>query len=330
MSPKPLNQSNIFRIDKVGSNKKKGETHGWQVRIQRDNKPTSKFFSDNRFPSKDLALEAAQKFRDEMYEILGISSPGEHFKISDELASNNSSGIVGVHRSEYLTDTTAIYSCWQTTFPNIDEGIETKKFSISRYGEIGALKMAVEFRLEGISKLIGTERYYSSQDRIKNLIEKYLNILIYLDRITSEEESFLLNTILDKTIRNTTKEEIVNGRVGQGTFKEKLSIIWNNRCCITGASILLSASHIKPWAACSSGERLDPFNGFLLSPVYDRAFDQGFISFQDTGRIMISPLLSSDITNLSINPNAKIENISPFSFHYLLYHRNNIFISCKM
>ena len=262
-----------------------------------------------------------------MYVVLGISSPGEHFKISDELASNNSSGIIGVHRSEYLTETTAIYSCWQTNFPDVDGGLEGKKFSVSRYGEIGALKMAVEFRLEGISKLIGTERYYSSQQRIKNLIEKYLNILIYLERISLDEETFLLNTILDKTIKNTTKEEIVNGRVGQGTFKDKLSIIWNHKCCVTGASNLLNASHIKPWAMCSSGERLDPFNGFLLSPVYDRAFDQGLISFQNSGHIIISPLLDADITNLSIDLNAIIKNISPFSHHYLQYHRDNIFVS---
>ena len=88
---------------------------------------------------------------------------------------------------------------------------------------------------------------------------------------------------------------------------------------------MLNASHIKPWAVCSGGERLDPFNGFLLSPVYDRAFDAGLITFADEGEIVISPALGKDIDLLGINRSARIENLSPFSLGYLKYHREHIF-----
>jgi predicted restriction endonuclease len=42
---------------------------------------------------------------------------------------------------------------------------------------------------------------------------------------------------------------------------------------------LLIASHIKPWAKCDGNEKVDVYNGFLLSPNFDRLFDQGFITF---------------------------------------------------
>lgn len=51
---------------------------------------------------------------------------------------------------------------------------------------------------------------------------------------------------------------------------------WQGRCCVTGLDVaeLLRASHIKPWARCESDdERLDVFNGLLLSPTMDALFD---------------------------------------------------------
>ena len=50
---------------------------------------------------------------------------------------------------------------------------------------------------------------------------------------------------------------------------------------MTGLDVpeLLRASHIKPWADCGTdAERLDVFNGLLLAPHLDAAFDAGFIT----------------------------------------------------
>jgi HNH endonuclease len=54
---------------------------------------------------------------------------------------------------------------------------------------------------------------------------------------------------------------------------------------------LLVASHIKPWKASNNFERLDVFNGLLLLPNLDRAFELGYISFNEKGTIIISPTL---------------------------------------
>ncbi|MCH8569591.1 MAG: hypothetical protein LAT67_15060 [Balneolales bacterium] len=50
---------NISRIDQNEKN-----TFGWFVRIRRDGRQVSKFFSDGKFDGKDKALKAAIEFRD--------------------------------------------------------------------------------------------------------------------------------------------------------------------------------------------------------------------------------------------------------------------------
>lgn len=318
---------NIFRLDKGQTTgpTSRGATHAWQVRVMRDRKHHSKTFSDSKYGSPEAALEAAKRFRDELFQKLGIDFGDSAYIITDTLPINNKTGILGVNRSESIESNAEIREVWQTTFPVESGGVETASFSVKRFSEISAMRMAIERRMEGISALVGVKKYTASQATIKRLIDKYLNILCYLESISPQEEDFLIKTILDKGIKNTTKEEIINGRVGQGTFKDKLMQLWGGRCNITGATHLLNASHIKPWAVCSSGERLDPFNGFLLSPLYDKAFDEGLITFTDEGEISISSSLGEDVERLGINKNARIENISPFSLGYLKYHREQVF-----
>ena len=55
---------------------------------------------------------------------------------------------------------------------------------------------------------------------------------------------------------------------------------------------LLIASHIKPWAASSLQEKVDRFNGYILSPLYDKLFDRGFITFTENRHVILSEFLS--------------------------------------
>ena len=59
----------------------------------------------------------------------------------------------------------------------------------------------------------------------------------------------------------------------------------------TGVAIpaFLRASHIKPWRACETAEeRLDPYNGLALAPHLDQLFDQGYITFDTSGSLILS------------------------------------------
>lgn len=86
--------------------------------------------------------------------------------------------------------------------------------------------------------------------------------------------------------QTTEAERLVVQRVGQNIFRDRLINYWQSKCPLTGITdrALLRASHIIPWKDCSSdAERLDVHNGFLLSALWDAAFDRGLITFDDSG-----------------------------------------------
>lgn len=87
----------------------------------------------------------------------------------------------------------------------------------------------------------------------------------------------------------------VKARVNQDVFRQMVISNYNGTCAVSGINIgtLLVASHIKPWAVCKE-ERLNPENGICLSSLYDRAFDQGLITFdKDNYKMILSSELSS-------------------------------------
>jgi hypothetical protein len=124
-----------------------------------------------------------------------------------------------------------------------------------------------------------------------------------------------------KLPRSTEAERLVIQRVGQDIFRSRLIDYWDGTCAVTGLSIpeLLKASHIKPWKDCNSDiERLDVFNGLLLAPQIDAAFDRGFITFEDDGSIIISSNLNDlALSALGINKTLKIKGLTEAHRKYL-------------
>lgn len=95
---------------------------------------------------------------------------------------------------------------------------------------------------------------------------------------------------------------------------------------------LLIASHIKPYRTCinedKASEAIDFYNGLALSPTYDKLFDQGYITFTDSGELICGTQLTAYTwERLNINPNAKnVMRIYPENREkYLEYHRENVF-----
>ena len=62
-------------------------------------------------------------------------------------------------------------------------------------------------------------------------------------------------------------------------------------------------------------------NGILLSPNYDALFDKHLITFDDSGKIIISENIKNLIEVLSIDPNAQIR-VNDEMKKYLIRHRN--------
>lgn len=133
-----------------------------------------------------------------------------------------------------------------------------------------------------------------------------------------------------QTLPNATEaERVVIQRVGQNIFRERLIEYWDGGCAVTGLRVpaLLRASHIKPWRDCASdAERLDVFNGLLLAPNLDLAFDQGFISFEDVGTICLSRLLDETaVDRLGFSPIMRISGLALDHVPFLKWHREHIF-----
>ena len=121
----------------------------------------------------------------------------------------------------------------------------------------------------------------------------------------------------------TEKNNLILCRIGQGNFRKDLIKLWK-KCSTTGYKEInfLTASHIKPWRNSEPNERLDKFNGFLLTPNLDKAFDNGFISFDESGNIIISKKFKNP-EKLGINEQMKIELFEE-NKPYLKFHRKEI------
>jgi hypothetical protein len=134
--------------------------------------------------------------------------------------------------------------------------------------------------------------------------------------------------ILAKGIQgDLEKVQLTKARRGQGIFRTNVRLI-EHRCRLTGVENIkhLRASHIKPWKASSDSEKIDGHNGLLLSPHVDHLFDRGFITFRNSGDLLISKELSSAVLDKwSLN---SIENVGEFNSkqsEYLDFHREVVF-----
>lgn len=125
------------------------------------------------------------------------------------------------------------------------------------------------------------------------------------------------------------KEMLFQARIGQGEYRRKLL----EECLFCPFTMvnderLLIASHIKPWAVSNDREKIDPKNGFALTPTYDKLFDSGFMTFHDDKTIEVSPWISPmNQKRLNIYTGMKVPKLQLDEERcaYLVYHRAHIY-----
>lgn len=124
---------------------------------------------------------------------------------------------------------------------------------------------------------------------------------------------------------------LVKQRIGQNLFRQALMDYWGGACAVTGLDLpeALRASHAKPWAVCDTdAERLDAFNGFLLTANMDVLFDHGLMSFADDGAAIFSHRLTTAqaiLLGLIGGESVKLRWVSPAHLPYLAWHRKQVF-----
>lgn len=151
-----------------------------------------------------------------------------------------------------------------------------------------------------------------------------------------EWEEHLINNIQNDTaLSDTERSSIILARRGQGYFKERV-MQFENKCRITKVNRIehLRASHIKPWRDCESAEeRLSGNNGLLLTPSIDHLFDRGFISFENNGALIISPIADdSSLSKMGVQTQTEFHtgHFNDEQKYYLDYHRKKVFLQAKV
>jgi putative restriction endonuclease len=144
-------------------------------------------------------------------------------------------------------------------------------------------------------------------------------------------EHHIEQTIEDREdLPETERESLIVARRGQGLFKDRVMRI-EKSCRVTRVEnpVHLRASHCKPWRDSSNEERLNGENGLLLTPTIDHLFDRGFISFEDAGRLIISPVAHNEsLRRMGIDTEQPV-NVGVFSQGqraFLDYHRNSVLL----
>ena len=154
-------------------------------------------------------------------------------------------------------------------------------------------KNSIEF--EALKIMILSLDIYQERNRIGN--NMYSSALNHYGHYLKE------NNIHDSEVFNkdqsftTEAEKRVKVRLLQNKFRKGLFDL-HQSCVVTGFSNsqFLIASHIKPWAKSTNEEKIDPYNGLLLTPNFDKLFDKNLISIDFKGNVLKSKILQpSDI-----------------------------------
>lgn len=268
-----------------------------------------------------------------------------------------------VLRQDLLAYMNAIKSEYFTPSQDYRGKFEMRWLWQERMNKINALPSGiVEFTLQEQSQIAGSRGYVNSSDKVYKLIREIsLPLVSYISAMRLEYNGFPMFYLKlfadfeeierrksyienygtrikqeeDEPFYGVSEEQIETvhpirfGREGQDEYRRKL-LEECPFCPITmiNEESLLIASHIKPWAVSDSKERIDPNNGFILSPLYDKLFDRGYITFNDDKRVSISNWLSRQVKDrIGIKENQLFQFLpmNESRANYLKYHRSTVF-----
>ncbi len=163
-----------------------------------------------------------------------------------------------------------------------------------------------------------------ARDADRSLVENFLSG-------RQEWEDIEQRRLSSADLPTTERQALISARVGQGLFKERVART-ERSCRITFVEnpVHLIASHIKPWRESNNEERLSAGNGLLLTPTADHLFDRGFITFDDSGEVIVSPVADvHSLRKMGLDPERPPRPI-PFNSdqkHFLNHHRREIFLT---
>ncbi len=137
---------NITRVERDNSG-------GYVVRIMRKGKRITKFFADSQWGGKRKALIAAKEHRDQLESTLKAYTPQQ---LSQQLRANNTSGVAGVRLVEEKDrrwPSAPVYQYWVAQWSPAPGVRRTQRFSVEKYGNDEAFRLAVKARKKGVQEM---------------------------------------------------------------------------------------------------------------------------------------------------------------------------------
>lgn len=206
---------------------------------------------------------------------------------------------------------------------------KSTKYYVDYKGKyLGARRLIREAYGIAISEEISGEQINGGgEKKARNFIRDNFPDFHVIDKNENDEICEIDAETSAAELKGREKEVLVKHRLNQGEFRDQLLKRYDEKCCLCNMNMkeLLVASHIKPWSVSKETEKLDSNNGFLMCPNHDKLFDQGWITFDDSGKICISKKIGSDNRNrLFVQEDMKL-NLTRGNQKYMQYHRKYIF-----
>lgn len=141
----------VIRIDGTS-------THGWQVRVYRGGKTHSRLFSDRTYGGKAEAFEAALAFRRELAAEIAAQPAPEPARRLVRANRLNQTGVTGISRTVKRDRRGIEHEVYAVSWNPRPGVARSTSFSIKRYGEDTAFRMACQKRWTEMRAVHG-ERY---------------------------------------------------------------------------------------------------------------------------------------------------------------------------
>ncbi len=181
-----------------------------------------------------------------------------------------------------------------------------------------------------LADIIGTDVAAIARSELlteNDTIAATLEVVLWEDHLRKEIEG-------NSALEITERRQLVLARIGQGRFRESVQQ-HETHCRVTRVDRIehLRASHCKPWRDSNNQERLDSENGLLLTPSIDHLFDRGFISFQDQGKLLISPVAHRESLHkmgVPVDGETNVDRFRVGQSRFLEYHRDEVFLKSRL
>ncbi len=263
-------------------------------------------------------------------------------------------------KSDLISYMNALHSEYLHPSQPYRDAKEMPKLWQERINKINKFPEVIEFTVHSQDQIVGERGYVNSKDTGYQLIREislplisYISVMQLIDpngstiyywklfadfeAISDKREALVFTygkrgekPIPPPVRKESPKQvEIRRARLGQGLYRDKLL----SECPFCPISMinderLLIASHIKPWAVANDKEKIDHKNGFMLSPLYDKLFDRGFMTFTKDRKIILSNWISpANKKRLGIVDGQFVQRLPLDNERqaYMEFHRNSVF-----